>query len=322
MRRILIHALLTLGLLATGAAARAQSYPSKPIRLLIAFGAGGAADIVTRVLTDKMAPSLGQPFVLENRPGAGGNLAMEAVAKAPPDGYTLLFIGPAVAINGTLYKNLPFDPLKDLVHVSLIGWGPYALFVNSALPVHNVAELVAYAKSKPGQLNYASVGVGTGGHLAAVLFAMAAGVEMTHVPYKSIQQAATDLVSGQVHLVFNAYPPLAQFQQSGKLRLLGFSGTKRLAEYPNVPTVAESGLPGFEATGWYGVFAPARVPRELLVRLNTEIVNALRQRDVIERIEKVGFEVSPQTPDEAVRFVNAEAEKWGRAVKASGATAD
>lgn len=302
--------------------AAAQSYPARSIRLLIAFGAGGAADIVSRAVTDRMSASLGQPFVLENRAGAGGNLAMDAVAKAVPDGHTLLFIGPALAINGALYRSLPFDPLEDLVHVSLVGWGPYALFVNAGLPVRDVADLVRYVKARPGQVNYASVGVGTGGHLAAVLFATMAGLEMTHVPYKSIQQAAPDLVSGQIQLVFNAYPPLAQFEQAGKLRLLGFTGAKRMSGYREVPTVAEAGLPGFEATGWYGIFAPAKTPREVVTRLNAEMQKVLAEPDVIERIRKVGFEPSPQSLAEASQFVRAEAEKWGRAVRVSGATAE
>ena len=298
----------------------AQPYPARPIRLIIAIGAGGLADVVTRTVTDRMGPALGQPFVLENRPGAGGNLAMEAVARAAPDGYTLLFIGPALTINGALYAKLGFDPIKDLAPVGLIAWGPYALFVSATTPVQSVSDLIAFAKAKGAAINYASVGVGTGGHLAAVLFGQAVGVEMTHVPYKSIQQAIPDLISGQVQLVFNAYPPLAPFRASGKLRLLGFTGPKRMSGYADVPTVAELGVPGYEATGWYGIFAPSGTPAEVMSRLNKSLVATLAEPDVIAAIEKVGFEMSPQTLDEAARFIVREADKWGRAVRSSGAT--
>lgn len=314
--------LVALSLLLGAATALAQPYPTKPIRLLLTFSSGGQADILARAVTEKIRPALGQPIIVDARPGAGGNLAMEAVAKAAPDGYTLVFGTPAVAINGTLYKNLAYDPLKDLVPVSLAAWGPYIVYASGALPVNSMAELISYARSKPGALNYASVGVGSGTHLTAVLFTLAAGVEMTHVPYKGIQQAAPDLVSGDVHLTFNAFGPLAQFVQSGKIRMLGTTAARRLAALPEVPTVAESGLPGFEAGGWYGFFATAGTPREALQRLNGEIVKALSAPDLSERIEKLGLFPAPQSLDEAARFVAAEALKWSRAVKASGASAD
>src|SRR5207248_4335876 len=214
--------MLVLALSAVTALAHAQ-FPQKPIRIIIGLGAGGVADGMTRTITDKVTPSLGQPFVLENRPGAGGNIAMEAVIKSPPDGHVLLLIGPALVINPALYPNLAFDPLKDLVTVSPVAIAPFALFASGMLPVSNVGELISLARSRPGKMNYASVGAGTAGHLAAVLFSAAAGLEMQHVPYRSIQLAIPDLVSGDVQLVFNAYPPLAPMAQSGKLKLLGFS---------------------------------------------------------------------------------------------------
>lgn len=308
-------------LAATAGACFAQAYPAKPIRLLLTFTSGGQADILARAVTDKMTAGLGQPFIVEPRPGAGGNLAMEATAKASPDGYTLVLGTPAVAINGALYQKLSYDPLKDLVPISLAAWGPYAVYGSAALPVSNVAEFIAYAKARPGQINYASVGVGSGTHLAAVLFGLAAGIQMTHVPYKGIQQAAPDLVSGQVHLTFNAIGPLQPFLQSGKIRLLANSGPKRLQAFPDVPTIAET-VTGFDAGGWYGFFAPVNTPREVLQRLNSEMVRALKLPDLADRIEKLALFATPQTLDEAARFVAAEAEKWSRAVKASGATAD
>ncbi|HET7670227.1 MAG TPA: tripartite tricarboxylate transporter substrate binding protein [Burkholderiales bacterium] len=309
-------------LLLIGQSAFAQSYPSKPIRLLLTFSSGGQADILARTVTEKMRGSLGQPVLVEARPGAGGNLAMEAVAKAPPDGYTLVFGTPAVAINGRLYKQLAYDPLKDLAPLSLAAWGPYIVYASGALPVSSMSELIAMAKAKPGELNYASVGVGSGTHLATVLFTLAAGVQMTHVPYKGIQQVAPDLVSGGVHLTFNAFGPLAQFVNSGRVKMLATTAPRRIPQLPDLPTIAESGVPGFEAAGWYGFFTTAGTPRDVLQKLNGAIVAAVGDKEISERIEKMGLVPAPQSLDEASRFVRAEAEKWGRAVTASGATAD
>jgi len=311
--------LLAAALLLVSATAQAQ-FPQKPIRIIIGLGAGGVADGMTRTITDKITPVLGQPFVMENRPGAGGNIAMEAVIKSPPDGHVLLLIGPALVINPALYTNLGFDPLKDLTSVTTIAIAPFALFASATLPVSNVGELVAYGKQK--KMNYASVGPGTAGHLAAVLFGAAAGLELTHVPYRSIQMAIPDLVQGDVQFVFNAYPPLAPMAQAGKLKLLGFSSPKRLRAHPEIPTLAETGLPGFEVGGWYSVLAPAATPKEVLTRLNTEFTKALAHPDVSAAIDKMGFEVAPMSLAESHRFIVSESEKWARSVKLSGAKAD
>jgi len=311
--------LLAAALLLVAATAHAQ-FPQKPIRIIIGLGAGGVADGMTRTITDKITPVLGQPFVMENRPGAGGNIAMEAVIKSPPDGHVLLLIGPALVINPALYTNLGFDPLKDLTSVTTIAIAPFALFASATLPVSNVGELVAYGKQK--KMNYASVGPGTAGHLAAVLFGAAAGLELTHVPYRSIQMAIPDLVQGDVQFVFNAYPPLAPMAQAGKLKLLGFSSPKRLRAHPEIPTLAETGLPGFEVGGWYAVLAPAATPKEVLTRLNTEFTKALAHPDVSAAIDKMGFEVAPMSLAESHRFIVSESEKWARSVKLSGAKAD
>jgi tripartite-type tricarboxylate transporter receptor subunit TctC len=299
----------------------AQAYPEKPVRLLLTFAAGGQADILARTVTERMRASFGQPIIVEPRPGAGGNLAMEAVAKGSADGYSMVFGTPAVVINGALYKKLTYDPLKELVPVSLAAWGPYIVYASGALPVNTIAELIAFAKSRPGKLNYASVGVGSGTHLATVLFTLAAGVEMSHVPYKGIQQAAPELVSGDVHLTFNALGPLAQFVQSGKIKMIATTAAQRIKQLPELPTIAES-LPGFEAAGWYGFFAAAGTPRPVLEKLNAEIVRAVAAPDLSARIESLGLVPAPQSLDEAARFVAAEAVKWTRAVKASGASAD
>jgi len=311
--------LLAAALLLVAMAAHAQ-FPQKPIRIIIGLGAGGVADGMTRTITDKITPSLGQPFVLENRPGAGGNIAMEAVIKSPPDGHVLLLIGPALVINPALYTNLGFDPLKDLTSVTTIAIAPFALFASATLPVSNVGELIAYGKQK--KMNFASVGAGTAGHLAAVMFGAAAGLELTHVPYRSIQMAIPDLVQGDVQFVFNAYPPLAPMAQAGKLKLLGFSSPKRLRAHPEIPTLAETGLPGFEVGGWYAVLASAQTPKEVLTRLNGEFTRALAQADVSAAIEKMGFEPAPMNLEESQRFVAREADKWARSVRLSGAKAD
>jgi tripartite-type tricarboxylate transporter receptor subunit TctC len=317
-----VRRFLALSLLLLAGASAAQSYPQKPVRLLLTFAAGGQADILARAVADKMRPSFGQQIIVEARPGAGGNLAMEAAAKAAPDGYTLVLGTPAVAINGALYRKLSYDPLKDLAPLSMIALGSYVVYVSGTLPVNSAAEFIAYARARPGKLNYASVGVGSGTHLAAVLFTSAAGLEMSHVPYKGIQQVAPELVSGDVHLTFNALGPLAQFVQSGRIRMLAVSGAKRTPQLPDVPTIAESGLPGFEAYGWYGLFATAGTPREVLQKLNTEIVRAVSAPDLNGRIQAMNLVPAPQTLDEAASFVAAEAVKWGRAVKVSNASVE
>jgi tripartite-type tricarboxylate transporter receptor subunit TctC len=317
-----VSAIFAVLLAVTAASASAQPYPSKPIRLLLTFSSGGQADILARTVSDKMRTTLGQPIIIEPKPGAGGNVAMEATAKAPADGYTLVFGTPAVAINGKLYKQLSYDPVKDLVPLSLAAWGSYVVYASGALPVNSMSELIAYARAKPNELNYASVGVGSGTHLAAVLFTLAAGIQMTHVPYKGIQQIAPDLVSGGVHLTFNALGPLAQFVSSGRVKMLATTGLRRAPQLPELPTIDESGVPGFEAAGWYGFFTTSGTPRDVLQKLNGSIVSALNDREITERIEKMSLVPSPQSLDEASRFVAAEAEKWGRAVAASGATAE
>jgi tripartite-type tricarboxylate transporter receptor subunit TctC len=246
---------------------------------------------------------------------------MESTVRAAPDGHTMVMIGPGAAINPTLYRKLSWSP-RDVAPVGLMAIGPYAVYTSAALPVTNVAEFVAYARARPGKLNYASVGIGSGGHLVAVLFALAAGVDMAHVPYKGIQPALPDLVSGEVHMVFNAFGPLNAFVHSGKVRLIGVTSPQRLAHYPDVPTLSEAGLPGFDAGGWYMLFVPAATPRAALERLNRELAAAIGHRETFERVDRTGLTPRAQTLDEAAAFFSREIDKWGRAVKASGATAE
>ncbi len=303
-----------------GLTAYAQAYPARPMRVILPIGAGGVADLLMRLITEKM--NLGQPFVLDNRPGAGGNIGMEAVARASPDGYTLLLNGPSLAINGSLYKKLPFDPVKDFIPVGMVGTAPFAVFITGKLAAKNLTEFIAYAKANPGKLNYASIGTGSAGHLSGVMFCAAAGLDMVHVPYKSVQAASVDLVAGSIHLIFNAYPPLSPMLPDGKLKLLGFSSPKRLQGYPDVPTLAETGLPGFETGGWYLFAVPAGTPRDIQQRLNAEFVRATNLPEVSSGIIKAGFEPLPLGLDDTNRFLLKEIDQWGRAVKAAGATAE
>ena len=314
------RALFCVVLLASGAAL-AQSYPAKPIRLLTPYSPGGGADWVARVSTDRLSQALGQPFVIEPRPGAGGNIAAETVVRAPADGYTLLFATPLLPINATLYRKLSFDPAKDLVMVGVAATGPYVLYVTGSLPVKNAGELVALGKAKPGQINYASLGIGTGPHLGAVLLGLAGDAHFTHVPYKGFGQALPDLVSGQVHFSLNAIGVADAFLKTGQVKMLGFTSLERMKGYPDVPTVSES-VPGYEVLGWYGFAAPAGTPRPVLERLNGELAKAMRVREFAEQFEKRALVAQSYSLEESRQFFGREADRWGRAVKASGAKID
>ena len=303
------------------ACALAQPYPNRPIRLIVPYSGGGHGDVVVRTVTAAVSESIGQQFVIEPRPGAGGNIAGDAVAKATPDGYTILFATPLLAINASLYQRLSFDPRKDLVPITLAADGPYVLYMTGKLPVSNAAEFIALAKAKPKEFNYASLGVGTGPHLGGVLFAAAAGIDLTHIPYKGFAQSLPDLISGQVHITFNGIGAAQQFVQTGQVKILGFASPKRLPAYPDVPTVAES-VPGFELAGWYGFCAPAGVPAEILSRLNAEFVRAVSTPEMADKMLKLGLFAKPQSLQEARQYFEREIERWGRAVRLSGARID
>lgn len=298
-----------------------QNYPAKPIRLVTPYSPGGAGDWVARVSTDRVAQALGQQFVLEPRPGAGGNIAAESVVRAPADGYTLLFATPLLAINATLYRKLSFDPAKDLVPIAVVAYGPYVLYATGALPVKNAGELVALAKQKPGQINYASLGIGTGPHLGGVLLGLMSGADFTHVPYKGFGQALPDLASGQVHFSLNGIGAADAFLKNGQVRMLGFTSLQRMKAYPDVPTVAES-VPGYEVLGWYGFAAPAATPQPILQRLNAEVVKVTSSPEFAAQLEKRGLIAQTFSLAEARQFFSRETERWGRAVKASGAKID
>jgi tripartite-type tricarboxylate transporter receptor subunit TctC len=301
----------------------AQSYPEKPIRIVVPFAPGGSTDIVARYAAQKLAERLRQSVVIDNRGGGGGNIGSEAVAKAQPDGYTLLIgtVG-SLTINPGLYRKMPYDPLKDLTPIAYFGSTPNVLVVHPSLPVRSVRELIALARSKPGQLNYASAGTGGSVHLAAELFKSLAKVDMTHVPYKGSGPALIDLLGGQTQLMFSTMPPALPHMKSGRLRALGMTGAQRSPLVPELPTIAESGLPGYEITQWWGMLGPAGLPAQIVARLNVETNVLLQQPDVKERFATEGADTAPNTPDWFASYMRAEVAKWAKVVRASGATAD
>ncbi len=301
----------------------AQEWPTKPIRVVVPFPAGGGTDIIARDVTNKVTNTTKWNFIIDNKPGSGGNLGIDAAAKAPADGYTLV-VGQTsnLAINPTLYSKLPYDPVADLTPIGLIGNSPLLFVVGANSPYRTLAELVAAAKAKPDALNYASAGSGTVGHLATELFQREAGIKLTHVPYKGASQGLTDVMSGQVHLYSGTVPTLIGHIKSGKLRALAITSAKRGDDLPQVPTVAESGYKGFEAVTWFGLLGPAKMPAPLLASLSTELNKALNSPDLRKKLEDQGLEVTPSNPDQFGKLIRADITKWGRVVKESGAKAD
>jgi tripartite-type tricarboxylate transporter receptor subunit TctC len=312
------------GLLALVAGtAAAQTYPSKPVRFIVPYPAGGATDILGRTVGQKLSERWGQPVVVENRAGAGGNLGSDLVAKAAPDGYTIGLGNNAThATNASLYPTMPYDTERDFAPVSLLAAVTNVLVVNPQVRAKTVADLVRIAKAEPGRLDYASTGSGSAAHLTGELFKTAAGIEMVHVPYRGGPPAVTDLVSGQVKAMFATAPSVLPQIQAGRLTALAVTSARRQPGLPDVPTVAESGFPGFESDAWFAVFAPAGTPAEIVARLNADIRAVLAQPEVVARLKEQGFEVATSTPDELRRHVTAEIAKWGAVVKASGAKPD
>jgi len=309
-------------LVATGVLA--QGWPSRQITIVIGFSAGGSTDIVARLLAEDLRKSLGQPIVIDNRPGAGGNIGAALVAKAKPDGYTLLMgsVGP-LAINASLYKDMPYDNLKDFSPISLVVHVPNMLVVNPAvLPVNTFAEFLASAKANPRKYFFASTGSGTSSHLAGELLRMMAGVEATHVPYKGAV-ALNDLLAGEhVHFMFATIPSVIQFVRSGRLRALAVTTKTRSAAAPDVPTVAELGYPDFEASSWFALLGPANLPREVVTRTNAEVVRILKQPAIRDKLSHQGADPVGSTPEELADYMRAETAKWAPVVRASGAKAD
>ena len=316
-------ALVFLALFVGGASAVAQvqSYPVKPLRFVVPFPPGGPLDIMARGLGAKLQEAWGQPVVVENKPGAGGGIGADAVAKSPGDGYTLLMGAVSThAINPWLYANIPYDPAKDFIPVTLVAQVPNILVVNPTLPVKSVKELIAYAKAKPGALSFASGSTGSTGHLAGELFKTMAGVDMVHVPYKGAAPAMFDLLAGQTQLMFDNIANALPQVKAGKLRALAVTTAKRSPAVPDLPTIDEAGLTGFDLTTWFGVFVPAKTPKEVVDKLNGEIVKALSGKELRDRLTAMGTEPpSITTPADFAAFVQRESAKYAQVVKTSGA---
>ena len=294
-------------------------YPAKPIHLIVPFPPGGGNDTVARAIAQQISPELGQPVVIDNRPGAGGSVGAELAAKAAPDGYTLFLAGVGShVVNPNLHKKLGYDPLKDFAPITLIASAPSVLVVNPKVPAQNIAEFTAYARAHPGVLNYASNGNGSAAQLAAAMYESMAGVKMVHVPYKGIAPAMTDLMGGEVQLMFGTVVALVPHIQAGKLRALAVTGKKRSALLPEIPTLRESGVPEYEAGSWYGIEAPAGTPRPIIDQLNAAMVKALKQPEVARRLALDGAEVIGSTPEEFGAHIKAELERVGQVVRAAG----
>jgi tripartite-type tricarboxylate transporter receptor subunit TctC len=295
-------------------AALAQAYPSRPVRVVVPFAPGGPNDIIVRLVTPKLAESLGQAFVVENRAGAGGNIGTDYVAKSAPDGYTLLSVGPGSLIINPLIGRVGYDTERDFAPITLMARAPNALVAHPSVPARSVAELIALARAKPGAINYASGGTGSTPHLAAALFAAMAGIELTHVPYKGTAPATADLVGGQVQIAFLGIPAVLPYAKSGKLRVLAVTGLRRSPELPGVPTVDESGVPGYDVSPWYGLLAPSATPRAVVERIALEAARIVRAPETRERLALQGAEAAGSTPEEFAAAIRADTATWSRIV--------
>jgi len=304
------------------AAALAQSYPSRVVRMVVAYPPGGSIDVVARLVNQRLTSAFGQQFIIDNRAGAAGNIGTDYVAKAANDGYTLL-MGSAASISSApaVYAKLPYDPVRDLAPITLIVTIPYLLLVNPAYPAQSVKELLALARARPGQLNYGSAGTGTTSHLAMELFRSMAGIQVTHVPYKGSAPAATDLVGGQLQLLFDAPPSSLPFVRSGRLRALGISTLRRTPLLPDMPTIHEAGVPGYEVLTWSGICAPAGTPKAVVARLNEAIVQGVTSRETRDRFAALGADVVANSSEEYRKFILAELAKWSRVIREAGVVA-
>ena len=316
--RLILLAALIIG----ATSAIAQDYPSKPIRLIAPFAPGGATDVLARIAGQKLNERLGQPVVVENRTGAGGNIGAEQVAKAVPDGYTLLMGGVPHAIAVSLYPKLGYDLIRDLTAIAEVASFPSMIVLHPSLPARNVKELIALAKARPGQLNFGSAGNGSPNHLALELFKTLAGVSMTHIPYRGAGQVVADLLAGQLQLASMGFPIAMPHVRADKLLAIAVTGTARSPLLPTLPTGIEAGLPGFDVNSWYGVFGPTGLPRDIITKLNTETSRGINAPDLKERLSALGAEPSAKSPEAFTQYVRDEIAKWAKVVKASGAKLD
>jgi len=299
-------------------AACAQDWPTKPVTILVPFAAGGTVDIVTRIVAQRLSVELGQPFVVDDHGGAAGTIATAAMARSAPDGYTLLVHHMGLVFNATLYRHLPYDTLKDIAPVASIGATPNVLVVNKDLPVKTVPEFIAFARAKPGAISYGSGGIGSAGHLPMELLQSSAHIEMLHVPYKGSGPALTDLMGGRIQAMLLTIPAVMPYIAGGQLRAIATSGAKRSPALPQLPTLAESGVPGFEYEPWYGLFAPAGTPQPVLDRIHDAINKVLHEPEVADKLAKQGLEVKPMTRDEFASTVRADVPKWGQVITKLG----
>ena len=311
----LLNVLLSVG-------AWAQPYPARPVKIIVPYGVGGPADVYARFLGAKLQDGLGQPFVIEDRPGGGSIVGTEAVAKSPPDGYTLLMMSNTHTVNETLIPKKPFELMRDFAPITAVNYSDLLMVVHPSVPAKNLKEFIALAKAKPGSLNYASSGPGTPYHMAGELFKATAGVDIVHVPHKGSDQARTAVLGGQVQMMFDAITTMAGNARAGKVRALGTTGAKRSAVMPEVPTIAEAGVPGYEATIWLGLMAPAGTPRPVLEKLNAEVNKVINAPDVKETWSKQGAVPMGMTIDEFEKFLRQDIVKWAKVVKLSGAKVD
>ena len=307
---------------AFSSSAIAQSYPSKPIRIVVPFPPGGGGDVLMRPLSRKLTELLGQPIVIDNRPGANGNVGADHVAKSDPDGYVLLLGNSSLPISASLYAQMPFDPIKDLTMIGLVSITPSALVAHPALPVKTTADLIALAKASPGKLNYASAGSGSTPHLSLEMLKTMAGIDMVHVPYKGGGPAVTAVLAAQVDVLVTNISTILSQVRAGKLNAIGVTSLKRSAVLPNVPTIGESGVPGFEVKTWYGLMGPAGLPKDVIARLNAAIVAAVNSADLRDQLVGLGYEPESSTPEALSTLMREDIGKWGKVVKTSGAKAE
>jgi tripartite-type tricarboxylate transporter receptor subunit TctC len=317
-----VRTIVSVALACLAALADAQDYPVRPVRVVSPFSAGGPNDIVARLIAQKLAEALGQPFVVDNRPGAGGNLGTDLAAKAAADGYTLLCAGPGSLIMNPLLYKVPYDTARDFAPVSLVATAPNVLVVHPSVPAKTVKELIALARAQPGRLNYASAGTGSSAHFAVALFAAMAGVELAHVPYKGTGPGINDLIGGQVQLAIFSIPPVLTHVRTGKLRALAVTSKVRSPELPEVPTVDEAGVPGYEMNPWYGLLAPAGTPRAIVARLNSEVSRIVRSPDMREKLSAQGAEPGGGTPEDYAAVIRADTVLWTRVIKETGIKAE
>ncbi len=308
---------------ASSAQTSAPAYPARPILLLVPFAAGGSSELLSRLVGQKLSERTGQQVLVENRPGGAGNIAMEAAARSAPDGYTLILghIG-TLAVNPAMFPKLPYDPVADFAPVSLLAHVPNVVAVHPSVPAKNFREFIALAKAKPGSLNYGSAGNGSAGHLAFEYLKQVAGIDLVHVPYKGTGPMTTDLLAGQTQATFTGAPPLIPHIRQGKLRALAVGSPKRVAGLPDVPTIAESGYPGFETSQWYGILAPARTPASIVSKLSTEIAAAMHSKDVMDRLGADGTQPVGSTPEEFALHIKREMARWGEVVRKGRIHAD